>query len=89
MSKTSKTCPLCRVRSKFIIPSSVFPRPVGEAPDEGEKVNPAKDAIIAAYLAKLKTIPCMTPPSTCLGGKMTVRTKRDISRPPFHQLPVA
>ncbi|RPB04004.1 hypothetical protein L873DRAFT_1825910 [Choiromyces venosus 120613-1] len=82
LSKTSKTCPLCRVRSKFIIPSSVFPRPVEEPPDEGEKLNPAKDAIIAAYLAKLKTIPCRHFTNS-LGPNAPPRPRRDLPDCPF------
>ncbi|KAG0123597.1 hypothetical protein HOY82DRAFT_636867 [Tuber indicum] len=82
LSKTSKTCPLCRVRSKFIIPSSVFPRPAGDALDEGEKINPAKDAIIAAYLAKLKTIPCRHFTNSLLPSAPP-RPRRDLPDCPF------
>ncbi|KAI5837869.1 hypothetical protein DFP73DRAFT_531574 [Morchella snyderi] len=46
LHKTSKTCPLCRVRSKFIVPSSVLP------------TANSKEIIVQRYLEKLTTIPC-------------------------------
>lgn len=74
VSKNTKTCPLCRTKSDFVIPSSVFPTPPtvdaksdrensgpSQAPDNEaaeEKQNPVKEQIIQGYLAKLKKIPC-------------------------------
>ncbi|KAH0611909.1 uncharacterized protein H6S33_009961 [Morchella sextelata] len=46
LHKTSKTCPLCRVRSKFIVPSSILPTAA------------SKEIIVQRYLDKLTTIPC-------------------------------
>src|SRR5205814_9971863 len=59
LSKTSKTCPLCRTASKFIVPSSLFPRPSKEAePFNADGKNPLKDAIMSKYLSRLRNIPC-------------------------------
>lgn len=63
LNKTSKTCPLCRVRSKYIIPSSIFPAPPPgsrpqSSPENDLSTNPAKEAIVQRYLDKLGTIPC-------------------------------
>ncbi|EEP82334.1 predicted protein [Uncinocarpus reesii 1704] len=72
LSKTTKTCPLCRKKSAFVIPSSIFPTPpssdisaatkdIAQASGESgaeEKKNPVKDEIIQGYLEKLKKIPC-------------------------------
>ncbi|PGH11023.1 hypothetical protein AJ80_07299 [Polytolypa hystricis UAMH7299] len=70
---TTKKCPLCRVKSDFIVPSSVFPTPpptTSEGPaipsdsasDTGDgpksKPNPEKETIVNSYLARLRRIPC-------------------------------
>jgi hypothetical protein len=51
LKKTSKTCPMCRSQSDFIIPSSIWPI---AATNE----NPMKKEIVERYLGRLRTIPC-------------------------------
>lgn len=51
LKKTSKTCPMCRSQSDFIIPSSIWPT---AATNE----NPMKKEIVERYLGRLRTIPC-------------------------------
>ncbi|KUJ15113.1 uncharacterized protein LY89DRAFT_736168 [Mollisia scopiformis] len=46
LKKTSKTCPMCRSHSDFIIPSSIWP------------TSTQKKEISDGYLRRLKTIPC-------------------------------
>jgi E3 ubiquitin-protein ligase makorin len=46
LKKTSKTCPMCRSKSDFIIPSSIWPSAT------------QKKEITAGYLEKLKIVPC-------------------------------
>ena len=69
LKNTSKTCPICRTHSDFIVPSSVFPTspPNVEVPFESPIVTGkaseserrgTKQEIINDYLARLKTIPC-------------------------------
>ncbi|KAF3939841.1 Makorin-1 [Dactylella cylindrospora] len=58
-SKASKTCPCCRTPSKYIIPSSVFPKPLRNAgSDPSDDRTPAKEAIVTNYLSQMKRIPC-------------------------------
>jgi E3 ubiquitin-protein ligase makorin len=54
---TTKTCPLCRSHSDFIIPSSEFPVIASTDGKLGEE-NTAKKAIVDRYLSRLKSIPC-------------------------------
>lgn len=46
LKKASKTCPMCRSKSDFIIPSSIWP------------TSTQKKTITEGYLGRLKTIPC-------------------------------
>ncbi|KAI5858940.1 hypothetical protein BZA05DRAFT_330335 [Tricharina praecox] len=47
LASTSKTCPLCRVRTRYIIPSVVFPT-----------TTPQKKQIERVYRLRLSNIPC-------------------------------
>ncbi|TGZ78775.1 hypothetical protein EX30DRAFT_131420 [Ascodesmis nigricans] len=62
LASTSKTCPMCRKRSRFIIPSRIFPYPTGngngEGGGKGNGANELKKVIEAAYLRRLASIPC-------------------------------
>jgi E3 ubiquitin-protein ligase makorin len=57
LRKTSKTCPICRSHSHFIVPSSFFPD-CGTTNGVRDKENAAKKEIVERYLARLKTLPC-------------------------------
>ena len=57
LKSTSKTCPMCRSHSDFIIPSSHFPlQSKADSTPGGE--NTVKNQIVDGYLSRLKTIPC-------------------------------
>jgi len=57
LNKTSKTCPICRSQSDFIIPSSIWP--IVSAPASASLPdNTMKKGIVDGYLGRLKTIPC-------------------------------
>lgn len=63
MVETTKTCPVCRKKSQYVIPSSVVPVPPRRKPGEGgsgeeSPANPAKEQIIKTYLERKKRIPC-------------------------------
>ncbi|KAK2810081.1 hypothetical protein FQN50_003275 [Emmonsiellopsis sp. PD_5] len=45
-SKTTKTCPLCRVASDFVIPSSVFPTPPEEPEETEDDATAPEDATL-------------------------------------------
>ncbi|KAA8913785.1 hypothetical protein FN846DRAFT_928630 [Sphaerosporella brunnea] len=47
LANTSKTCPLCRIRTRYIIPSIVFPKSAYQ-----------KQQIERVYLLRLSNIPC-------------------------------
>lgn len=53
LASTSKTCPLCRVRTRYVIPSIIFPKPH----DDGS-ANTQKEEIERVYLLRLSKIPC-------------------------------
>ncbi|KAG0653103.1 RING-type E3 ubiquitin transferase makorin-1 [Hyphodiscus hymeniophilus] len=53
----TKTCPLCRAHSDFIIPSSQFPVASSTEPAQAGE-NTAKREIVDRYLRRLGNIPC-------------------------------
>ncbi|KAI5789011.1 hypothetical protein EDC01DRAFT_608401, partial [Geopyxis carbonaria] len=53
LTNTSKTCPLCRVQTRYVIPSHIFPTP----PSDGSS-NTQKAKIEAVYRRRLSSIPC-------------------------------
>jgi len=65
LKTASKTCPVCRTYSDFVVPSVVFPPalPTVESPADmgkasGSEGSSAKQEIINGYLDRLKRIPC-------------------------------
>ncbi|KAK2759021.1 hypothetical protein FQN54_003120 [Arachnomyces sp. PD_36] len=73
LKKTSKTCPMCRVQSDYVVPSTFFPTPPSSdsssksslsttsksSSSEKQPIkNEIKEDIVNSYLSRLKTIPC-------------------------------
>ncbi|KAI5291404.1 hypothetical protein KEM54_004939 [Ascosphaera aggregata] len=60
----TKTCPVCRIKSDFVVPSCVMPSPlpkgksVGSSSGGTSPSNPAKKELVDNYLQQRKRIPC-------------------------------
>ncbi|KAI5305722.1 hypothetical protein KEM56_003516 [Ascosphaera pollenicola] len=86
MVETTKTCPVCRIKSHFVVPSSVVPVPPKRAsrcPNSGggPPPNPAKEKIVETYLQRKKRIPCRYYQESVRTWKQAIEKKAARSRP--------
>lgn len=79
LASTSKTCPLCRTKTTYVIPSQIFPHP----PKSGGP-NLQKAEIERVYLLRCKRIPCRYFTASLLedgeAGEADARWSRDNGR---------
>lgn len=53
LKKTSKTCPICRTHSDFIVPSAVFPSPATAAPDKEDRYVQADHSLLMLRVSNM------------------------------------